>query len=236
MSKIIALAKKELHSYFSSPIAYIMLISTLSLFNILFYMVIDQNKEVSLRDTFQVMEFMFIFMIPLLTMKLFAEEKANGTMEFLMTAPLTNTAIVLGKYLGMLVFFSLIIVLTTSYYFILEYFSDPDVTSIFFGYLGIWFEGAFFIAIGLLISSWTKSQIIAAMMTYLVLFLLYFSMSFTKYFNGAIESFIQQLSTTTHLENFTHGIITPSDVVYYLSGIVMCLVLTRLSIDNKLWQ
>ncbi len=87
MNKIIALTKKELHSYFSSPIAYIILIATLSLFNILFFMVIDQNREVSLRDVFQVMEFMFIFIIPLLTMKLFAEEKANGTMEFLLTSP-----------------------------------------------------------------------------------------------------------------------------------------------------
>ena len=84
MNKILALTKKELHNYFSSPIAYIILITTLALFNILFFMVIDQNKEVSLRDIFQVMEFMFIFIIPLLTMKLFAEEKSNGTMEFLL--------------------------------------------------------------------------------------------------------------------------------------------------------
>ena len=158
-NKVVALIKKELHSYFSSPIAYLILITCLSLFNILFFMIVDQNKEVSLRDVFQVMEFMFIFIIPLLTMKLFAEEKSNGTMEFLLTAPLTPMMIVLGKYLSMLVFYSVLIILTGIYYFIVEYFGNPDAFSILSGYIGIWLEGAFFIAIGLLTSSWTRNQI-----------------------------------------------------------------------------
>lgn len=236
MNKIIALTKKELHSYFSSPIAYIIIIAALSLFNILFFMLIDQNREVSLRDIFQVMEFMFIFIVPLLTMKLLAEEKANGTMEFLLTAPLTPTMIVLGKYLSMLIFYSLIIALTGVYYFIVEYFGEPDPYSILSGYIGIWLEGAFFIAIGLLTSSWTRNQIIAAMASYLILFSLYFSTTFTKYFTGFAETALIQLSTRTHLENFAIGIITANDILYYITGIILCLVLTRISIDHRLWQ
>ncbi|MFT4748289.1 MAG: ABC-2 type transport system permease protein [Congregibacter sp.] len=235
MNKIVALTKKELYSFFSSPIAYIILIVMLSLFNIFFFLIIDQNREVSLRDVFQLMEFMLVFFIPLLTMRLFSEEKSNGTMEFLLTAPLTLTMIVLGKYLSMLIFFTLLIGLTSTYYFIIEYFGDPDPLSILSGYLGIWLEGAFFIAVGLLASSWTSNQIIAAMVSYLILFSLYFASSFTQYFSGSAEHFLIQLSTHTHLENFAIGIITPSDVVYYLAGILLCLVLTRLSIDNKLW-
>ncbi|MBL4910581.1 MAG: ABC transporter permease subunit [Alteromonadaceae bacterium] len=236
MSKIIALAKKELHGYFSTPIAYLMLIAMLSLFNIFFYMIISQNKEVSLRDIFQIMEFMFIFLVPLLTMKLFAEEKSTGTMEFLLTAPLTPSMLVLGKYLGMMTFFSLLIGMTVIYYVIVAYFGSPDLVSILSGYVGIWLEGAFFIAIGLLTSSWTSNQIIAAMMSYFILFLLYFTSNFTQYFTGTVKAFLIQLSTRTHLENFATGIITPSDIIYYLSGILLCLVLTRLSIDNRLWQ
>ena len=208
MNKIIALTKKELHGYFSSPVAYIILIACLSLFNVLFFMLIEQNREVSLRDIFQVMEFMFIFIIPLLTMKLFSEEKANGTMEFLLTAPLTPSMIVLGKYFSMLIFYSLLIAVTSVYYFIVEYYGEPDPYSILSGYIGIWLEGAFFIAIGLLTSSWTRNQIIAAMTSYVILFSLYFSV----------------------------GVITASDVIYYLAGIVLCLVLTTLSINHKLWQ
>ncbi len=236
MGKIIALAKKELHGYFSTPIAYLMLIAMLSLFNTFFYMIISQNKEVSLRDVFQIMEFMFIFLVPLLTMKLFSEEKSTGTMEFLLTAPLTPNMLVLGKFLGMMTFFSLLIAMTTIYYVIVEYFGSPDPASVFSGYIGIWLEGAFFIAIGLLTSSWTHNQIIAAMMSYIILFLLYFSSSFAQYFTGTMEAFLMQLSTRTHLENFTSGMITPSDIIYYLSGILLCLVLARLSIDNRLWQ
>lgn len=236
MSKIIALAKKELHGYFSTPIAYLMLIAMLSLFNVFFYMIISQNKEVSLRDIFQIMEFMFVFLVPLLTMKLFSEEKSSGTMEFLLTLPLTPNMLVLGKYLGIMTFFSLLIGLTIIYYVIVEYFGNPDPISTLSGYVGIWLEGAFFIAIGLLTSSWMRNQIIAAMMSYFILFLLYFASSFTQYFTGTVEAFLIQLSTRTHLENFATGMITPSDITYYLSGILLCLVLTRLSIDNRLWQ
>jgi len=236
MNKVFALTKKELYSYFSSPIAYIILIVMLSLFNVFFFLIIDQNGEVSLRDVFQLMEFMLVFFIPLLTMRLFSEEKSNGTMEFLQTAPLTHTMIVLGKYLSMLIFYTLLIALTLTYYFIVEYFGEPDPLSLFSGYLGIWLEGIFFIAVGLLASSWTSNQIIAAMVSYGILFSLYFSSSFTQYVSGWAQPFLIQLSTHTHLENFAIGIITPSDVVYYLAGIILCLVLTRLSIDNRLWH
>jgi len=236
MDKIYFIAKKELLTYFKSPIAYITLVLSISIFNIFFFMIIDQNREVSLRDVFHVMEFMFLFLIPLMTMQLFAEEKSTGTMEFLMTAPLTNTAIVLGKYLGVLVFFSLLIALTFVYFGILEFFGSPDKLTLLSGYFGIWLEGAFFIAIGMMTSSWTRNQIVAAMMSYVILFLLYFVINFGKYVSGPAETVIQYLSTLVHLEHFVVGVITIGDLVYYLSGIVLCIVLTRLSIENRLFQ
>ncbi|MFV1975001.1 MAG: ABC transporter permease subunit [Candidatus Scalindua sp.] len=236
MNKIFSIAKKELLTYFKSPIAYIILIITIAIFNFFFFMIIDQNREVSLRDVFQVMEFMFVFLVPLLTMRIFSEEKSTGTMEFLMTAPLTNTAIVLGKYLGVLIFFSIMISMTFVYYGIVEYFGNPDRMTTFTGYLGIWLEGAFFLAIGMMTSSWTRNQIVSAMTSYVILFLIYFSISFTKYFNGPAEIVIRQLSTRGHLENFAVGIIMAGDIVYYLNGILICIVLTRLSIENRLWR
>ncbi len=236
MSKIVAIAKKELKTYFKSPIAYIVLILTISIFNIFFFMLIDENREANLRDVFKVMEFLFIFIVPLLTMKIFAEEKSSGTMEFLMTTPTTNTAIVLGKYLGSLMFFTLIIGLTVSYYFIIEFFGQPDRLTILTGYLGVWLEGALFIAIGMLTSAVTKNQIIAAISSYVILFLLYFSISFIKYFSGTAESLIRYVGTWSHAENLIGGLVTTADVVYYLSGIFICIILTRLSIENKLWR
>jgi ABC-2 type transport system permease protein len=236
MSKIIAIAKKELKTYFKSPIAYIVLIITIAIFNTFFFLIIDENREANLRDVFKVMEFLFIFIVPLLTMKLFAEEKSSGTMEFLMTTPTTNTEIVLGKYLGSLMFFTIIVAMTLSYYFIIEFFGQPDSLTMLSGYLGVWLEGALFIAIGMLTSSWTKNQIIAALSSYVILFLLYFSISFIKYFSGTAESLIRHMGTWSHSENFIAGLVTTSDMVYYLSGIFVCIIFTRLSIENRLWR
>jgi ABC-2 type transport system permease protein len=182
------------------------------------------------------MEFLFVFIIPLLTMRTFSEEKFSGTMEFLMTTPTTNTAIVLGKYLGSLIFFSLIIGMTTSYYFIIEFFGQPERLAMLTGYLGIWLEGALFIAIGILTSSWTKNQIVAAISSYVILFSLYFSMSFIKYFSGSTEALIRYIGAWSHAENFTEGLIVTSDPIYYLSGIVVCIIFTRLSVENRLWR
>jgi ABC-2 type transport system permease protein len=182
------------------------------------------------------MEFMFVFLVPLLTMKTFSEEKLTGTMEFLMTTPTTNTAIVLGKYLGSLIFFTLLLIMTTVYYLIIEYFGRPDRLATLSGYTGVWLEGAFFLSIGILTSSWTRNQIVAAISSYTILFLLYFSSSFIKYFSGTAETVIRYISTLSHLENFTVGLVTTADSVYYLSGIVVCIVLTRFSIENRLWR
>lgn len=234
MDKIYFIAKKELATYFKSPVAYIILILMISIFNIFFFMIIDQNREASLRDVFLLMEFMFIFLVPLITMRIFSEEKLTGTMEFLMTAPVTNTAIVLGKYIGVLIFFSIIICITFVYYGVIEYFGRPDQMTTLSGYLGVWLEGAFFLAIGMMASSWTRNQIVAAITSYMILFLLYFSTSFTHYFSDNIETIIQQLGTMNHLKNLVAGIITVGDITYYLSGILLCIVLTRLSIENRL--
>jgi ABC-2 type transport system permease protein len=197
-------------------------------------MIVDQNREASLRDMFQLMEFMFIFLVPLITMRMFSEEKLTGTMEFLMTAPVTNTAIVLGKYAGVLLFFSMMISMTFVYYGIIGYFGSPDKITTFSGYFGVWLEGAFFVSIGMMASSWTHNQIIAAMTSYMILFLLYFSSSFAHYFGGDIEVVIQQIGTLSHLENLVAGIVTVGDITYYLSGILFCVALTRLSIENRL--
>lgn len=234
MDKVYFIAKKEIGTYFKSPLAYIILILTVSIFNVFFYLIIDQNREASLRDVFLLMEFMFVFLVPLLTMRMFSEEKLTGTMEFLMTAPVTNTAIVLGKYAGVLFFFSIMISVTLVYYGLIEYFGDPDRIPVFTGYFGVWLEGAFFLAIGMMTSSWTRNQIVSAMTSYVILFFLYFSASLTQYFEGSMENFVQQMSTMRHLENLIAGIITVGDISYYLSGIVICIVLTRLSIENRL--
>jgi ABC-2 type transport system permease protein len=236
MRKVLAIVSKELRGYFQSPLAYVLVFLTIGIFDIFFFIILDENKEVTLRDMFKLMEFMFIFIVPLLTMKVFSEEKMTGTMEFLLTTPVRKGEIVLGKYLGALLFYTFILVCTGFYYLILEIFGNPDRWAIMAGYLGIWLEGAYFIAIGLLISSMTRSQITAAILSYVTLMLLYFSISFIKYFSGTPEALIHYLSSWSHMESFSVGILSLADVSYFVSGIVVCLVLTRISLNTKIWN
>ncbi len=234
MRKIWIIAKKELLAYFYSPIAYIVLILSLSVFNVLFYMIIDHNREAVLRDIFLLMEFLFIFLVPILTMRVFSEEKMLGTMEFLQTTPTKNSHIVYGKYLSSLLSFSFMLLLTLPYYVILEIFSSPDVPAIIAGYLGVWIEGALFISIGIFASSLSRNQIISAVSTYVILFFLYFTAGFEKYFEGNAAGVVQYLCLMTHSKNFFIGIITVADIFYYLTGIFLFLTLTRIAIENRL--
>lgn len=236
MIKILAIARKELAADFKSPVAYIVLVITVSIINVFFYLIVAENREASLRDVFKIMEFLFIFIVPLLTMKSFSEEKRTGTMEFLMTTPTTNTEIVLGKYLGGLTFFSVILGITLIYYPIIEYFGRPDMLATMTGYAGIWLEGAFFIAIGMLASSWTRSQVVAAITTYAILFSLFFSEVFTKFLSGPAQTLLRYAGTVSHSQNFAVGLLTAGDLAYYLTGIAACLLLARLSIENRAWR
>ncbi|MCB9747429.1 MAG: ABC transporter permease subunit [Candidatus Omnitrophica bacterium] len=234
--KIAAIAKKELKSYFHSPMAYIVLFLTITVFNVFFYLIINENREVNLRDMFKLMEFMFVFLLPLLTMRLFSEEKATGTVEFLMTTPTSNWTIVLGKYWASVLFYSIIIISSFVYYIIMEIFAEPDRLAVLSGYFGIWLEGAFFIAIGMLASSWTKNSIIAAITSYVFILFLYFSLALEKYTTGIVTEFIRFANTLAHMENFAIGLVTTADIVYYLSGILICLILTRYSIETRIWR
>ena len=213
--------------------AYVVLVMMISIFNLFFFIIIDQNREASLSDVFLVMGFMLIFLAPIITMRLFSEEKMNGTMELLMTAPVSNTSIVLGKYLGVLLLFTIMVSTTFFYYGIIEYFANPDRLTIILGYLGVWLEGALFLAIGMMMSSWTRHQIVAAVMSLSLIFLLYFSASITPYLTGSLEVFFIELSALKHLEHLVSGRLTVSDISYYISGIVVCLLLTRFSIENR---
>ncbi|MGE3980385.1 MAG: ABC transporter permease subunit [Candidatus Omnitrophota bacterium] len=206
------------------------------MFNIFFFIIIDENREATLRDVFAVMEFMLVFLIPLITMKSIAHENEAGTMEFLKTTPTTDVAIILGKYLGGLMFFSILIALTSPYYFIIEFFGAPDRAAIFAGYTGIWLEGAFFVAVGIMTSSFTKSQVLAAMSSYILILFIYFSLSFTKFISGPFGEIVKYCNVMSHSQNFFSGVIATSDLTYFLSGIFLCLTIARLGIEDKLWR
>lgn len=220
------LIKKELTTLFHTPVAYLVLIITLLIFNLFFFMIIDHNREASLRDIFQVMEFLFVFIIPILTMKTFAEERSTGTLELLLTCPVKIRELVTGKFLGTSGFLMILLLLTGIYGIILSVFAKPDIASMLSGYAGIVLVGLFFVSIGVMVSAWTSHHISAAIVTYALLFLLYFSHQMNKYVGGSLEIFLTELSAPHHSLPLYKGMITGGDVTYFVSGILAALILT----------
>lgn len=236
MNKILAIARKETKVNFKSPVSYILMCLAIIVFNVFFFIIIDQNREATLRDMFTLMEFMFVFIIPLLTMKTVAQENESGTMEFLKTTPTSNTAIIVGKYLGVVIFFSIMLSLTLPYYLIIEFFANPDRWAIFLGYWGIWIEGLFFLSIGVMTSVWTKSQVLAAMLSYIFILTIYFAELALPYLQGLSHAVMSYLSVMGHSENLFRGLLTSSDLMYFITGTLFCLTVARLSAENRIWK
>lgn len=231
--KITALFRKDSKSLTASPAAGIMLLVSVGVFNAFFFLLVDQQGEATLRDIFKVMEFMFIFIIPLLTMKIFAEERSTGTFEFLMTAPVQPMTLIAGKFMAVFVFYAGILFLTIPYYIILEIFSEPDRMSVLSGYLGLLLEGTFFVSIGMAMSALTRSQVIAALTTYVILFLLYFSIGLMKFLTSPVLEVVRYGGVWSHSENFQVGIINSTDVIYFLTGTAFFWMVTRLALTRR---
>lgn len=233
MKKILNIAKKEFEMLFRTPIAYVLLFVVMCVFNYLFFLIINNNQEATLRDVFLIMEFMFIFIIPIITMKSFSEEKAAGTLEFLMTTPTTNTQIVLGKYLGNIYFLFVMIGFSLIYYIVLLVYSQPDNFAILSGYLGILLEGAMFVSVGLMASCFSRNQIVSAIISYMILFGLYFSKTLVSILPDSSRLLVSQFSTFSNLGNFLVGILSLASSLFYLSMIVLCLFVAKICIEKR---
>src|SRR3972149_6520090 len=162
-------------------------------------------------------------MVPLLTMRLFSEEKKSGTIELLLTYPVTDMQVLLGKFLSCMAVFAIMIVLTALYPVLLIVFGQPETGPILTGYIGLFFVGASFVSLGIFASSLTENQIIAATVAFGLL-LLFWMISFSASLAGPIVGdILSYISMTTHLEGFAKGVIDTEDVVYYLMFISLFL-------------
>lgn len=234
--KTVTIALKELKSFFTSPIAYVVGFVAVAIFNVFFYLLIDQNQEASLRDIVSVMEFMNVFFIPLLTMRLLSEERSQGTLELLLTTPTRTWSIVRGKFLGTWIFVSLLMSVVWVYFGIMTVFSKPDPAETLSGWLGLLLESGFFIAVGMMVSSWTRHQLAAAIGAVFILFLLFMMPVAESYAPGYWILLLKTAGTSYHLENFTTGFFGIADVVYYVMGIAVALTVTRYASEYRLWH
>jgi ABC-2 type transport system permease protein len=253
MSNILAIAGKELRGYFASPIAYIIIGFFALVFGYFFVASITMFMQMSLqmgmpgqgqinvnsmaiRPLLQNVSVVALFVLPLITMRTYSEEKRSGTIELLLTSPLTDLQIVLGKFLGAVALYALMLVVTWIHMAILFIYGNPEWKPIIAGYLGLLLMGASFISIGLLISSLTRNQIVAGMVTFAVLLLLWTVNWMSESSGPTMQKVLSALSITDRFDDFSKGIIAVSHVVYYLSFITFGLFLTAKSVDSERWR
>jgi gliding motility-associated transport system permease protein len=220
------IAVKELRSYFVSPIGYVALAFWLFGVGLFFALGVLQSQQATMQDWFSTVEVLLLFIGPALTMRLLAEEQGSGTWELLMTSPVREWEVVLGKFLGATLFWLGMIVATFFYPLILRLLGNPDMGPIFSGYLGLFLMGAAFLAIGVFTSSLSGNQIIAYIVAFIALLALWIIGFITPVISGDLGNRLAALSVTTHFEDFGKGVIDFSNVLFYLSLMAAALFAT----------
>ena len=251
---VTTIARKELHSYFSSPIAWLMtglfaLIFGWFFINYLDYFVrqsmsgqmggMQQPMNVNdmmIRPLFSNASVIVLFLLPMVTMRTYSEEKRSGTIELLLTSPVTDTEIILGKFIGAVGLFAALIAPTLLCMATLFIYGNPEWKPLISGYLGLLLMGSSFIALGLFISSTTKNQMVAGSVTFVLLLLLWVINWMSDSAGPTAGAILSYLSITQHFDDFARGIIDTKHVIFYLSFISFGLFLTLKSVDTERWR
>jgi ABC-2 type transport system permease protein len=255
MRNILAIAHKELKSYFSGPIAYIAIGLWAVLYGYFFVAILQffvrqsmqmgqfgqgpQSMNVNqqlIRPLLQNVTIMILFVMPMVTMRTYSEEKRSGTIELLLTAPITDFQIIIGKFLGAMALYAVMLAVTTIHIGLLFIYGQPEWKPIVTAYIGLFLLGGCFISMGLLISSLTKNQIVAGMVTFAVFLLLWIITWIGSFSGPTVDQLTQYLSIIDHLDDFSKGVIDTKHVIYYLSFITFGLFLTAKSVDMERWR
>ena len=254
MKNILIICRKELKSYFSSPIAYLLMAIFAVIFGFFFYsataffVMRGMEMQMSGRGApMNVNDYVIgpllgnasvvgLFLIPMITMRLFAEEKRSGTMELLMTSPVRDIEIILGKWLGALLMYLSVVGISALNILTLFAYGKPDWKPILVAYLGLILQGGCLLAIGTFISTTTRNQIIAGGATFAVCLLLWVLDWVSSYEQAGWAKVVSYMSVLTHFEPFSKGIIDTKDVIFYLSMIFFGLFLTARSMESLRWR
>ena len=237
MKNTLTIAWKETKTYFVSPMAYIIMAVYTAL--AAYYFVTSVSgvlPEATIRGYIVPSTFIFILLSPIITMRLLAEEQKLGTLELLMTSPVRDYEIVMGKFLASVASLLSVLVPTIYLVILLTWFATPDVGPILTGYLGLVFFGMATLSVGLLASSLSGNQIVAAVLAMGTLLILSIVDLASSYAGGIFADLVLQISITTHLESFARGVIDTHDMVYYLIFTTFMLFLTIRSLESRRWR
>jgi ABC-2 type transport system permease protein len=255
MQNILAIWQREMKSYFVSPIAYVVLTVFLFLSGLFFYGNLYEVVQYTMmqaqmgqgmgpidvpslvtQSLFRTTSVILLFLVPMLTMGLFSEEKKRGTIELLLTTPVGNFSAMVGKYLASLTFLAILFAASGVTISAIFLYGQPDWKPILAGYLGMFLYGAALLALGLFISTLTENQIVAVILTFGVSLVLWLINVFASSASGAARSVINYLSVIGHLDDFIKGVIDTSHVVYYVTFAFVGLFLAFRSLESMRWK
>lgn len=228
--------QRELKSYFNSPIAYIVITIFLLISGWFFFSSLFIVEQVSLRGLFSIVPFVFMFFAPAVSMRLISEEKRSGTIEVLATLPVKDWEIILGKFLSALILLSVAVLLTLTYALTLSFMGNLDGGALVGGYLGLILVGATYLSIGVFTSSLTKNQVVAFVVSFVIVFALFVLDKVAVFFPGFLAGFLQYISVDYHFSNIARGVIDSRDIIYYLSVIFFFLILAARSLEGRKWR
>ena len=236
MKKVIPIFRREIFAYFFSPMAYIVISVFLLLTGWFFTSELFLADDSSLRSVFSIIPFIFIFFAPAITMRLLSEERKSGTIELLVTMPITDLEIVLGKYFAGLGLLVVALLFTLPYALTILVLGKPDMGMLVTGYLGLILMGASYISVGVFASTISKNQVVSFIIAFMIIFILFLINKFLPVMPPYLVPLLQYLSIDYHFTNISRGVIDSRDLVYYLSLIVFMLSLAKLSLESRKWS
>lgn len=238
MRNILAIFEKEFKSYFNSPIAYIFIITFLLFSSWLFFRTFFLLGQAHLRPLFSIFPWLFLILAPAITMRSWAEEKKMGTIEVLMTLPLKDHEVVLGKFFSSFIFMLTSVLLTFPLALTVYLLGNPETGTILGGYLGASLMGGAYLAIGLFVSSLTRNQIIAFITSIITCFaFLIIGEDIVLMSTPAmLAPLFTYLGLGAHFESISRGVIDSRDLIYYLSVIGFFLFLNTLAVESRKWK
>ncbi|HTY00144.1 MAG TPA: ABC transporter permease [Bacteroidota bacterium] len=235
LQNVLPVFRREIRSYFNSPVAYVVMIVFLAIIGWFFSSNLFLQNMATMRVVFELVPLVFLFFIPAVTMRLLAEEKKSGTLELLTTKPVADVEIILGKFLAGWALVAATLVPTLVFLITLMILGSPDVGPVLAGYAGLLLMGGVYVAIGLLSSSLTENQIVAFIVGFLIIFVLYMLDKVLIYIPSAFASTFEFLAIDTHFSNIARGVIDSRDVIYFASLLGFSLMLATVSLERRKW-
>jgi ABC-2 type transport system permease protein len=238
MHNVITVARRELAAYFYSPIAYIVVVIFLLISGYMFFteMAIG-TPQAEMRPFFGLAPLMFCFFAPLITMGLFSKERASGTLEMLLALPVTDWQVVIGKFLAAVGLVATILAFTFPYAAFLHHYSAGlDWGPVIGGYLGLLLMASGYLAVGVMTSVWTKEQITAAVVAFLIGFALFLSGKLLQVLPQSVAPVVQAIAFDFHFQNIARGVVDFRDLLYYGSLIGICLLVAQTSLESRRWR